>query len=385
MVDQKSKIKNQRSGNNTSGSSAMARLLSSAKTSIVTFKKGENVNGIVTKLTPREILIDINAKTEAVVLEKDKKILKRLLSQLKEGDKVEVTILNTESEMGYPVVSLRRFIDNLTFKNLEELKKEKKPVSVFIENRTSGGFLVLTDDGMQGFLPNSQISSIENAQTLIGKKIDAIVWEIDRPTKKIIFSKKAMQGSGEFDDSVKSLKVDQKISATVSSIVPFGLFVTLQTTDGKQIEGLVHISEISWEKVTNLDELYSVGQKIEMVVIGFDKDSKRVDLSIKRLTNDPFEEKAKNFSVDQKITGKVTQVLDSGVVLELHPSARASTELSRMSSGQAVEGFIRKEKIPPTVTYSVGDSVTGTVFQIDKKRRRIVLIPVLLEKPIGYR
>ncbi|MCL5432652.1 MAG: S1 RNA-binding domain-containing protein [Patescibacteria group bacterium] len=367
---QNSKVKIQKSGNSPLSSSVMAKLLSSAKTSIITFKKGENVNGVVAKLTPREILIDINAKTEAVVLEKDKKILRRLLSKLKEGDKVDVTILNTESEMGYPVVSLRRFIDNITFKELEDLKKEKKPIPVLVENRTSGGFLVLTDDGMQGFLPNSQISSIENTQTLIGKKIDAIVWEIDRPTKKIIFSRKATQGSGEFDELIKSFKTDQKISAKISSIVPFGIFVSLQNPEGKQVEGLIHISEIAWEKVTSLDELYSAGQDVDVVIIGFDKDAKRIDLSIKRLTSDPFDKEAKNFSVDQKITGKVTQILDSGVVLEL---------------ANKMEGFIRKEKIPPTVTYSVGDSVTGTVFQIDKKRRRIVLIPVLLEKPIGYR
>lgn len=354
--------------------SSMADLMRASKAPLVAFKKGDNIKGTITKLTPSEILVDIQAKTEAVVLEKDKKILRRILSLLKTGDKVEVTVLNTESEYGYPVVSLRKFVDDLSFRNLNLLKEEKKPVKIIIEIKTGGGYLVSTENGMQGFLPNSQVSFQETGD-LVGRTLDAFVLEVDRASRKIIFSQKAVQSAEDFVKLTKSLKVDQKIDAVVTSITPFGLFVSLQT-DSKQVEGLIHISEISWEKVEKLDELFTVGQQLQALIIGIDKEAKRVDLSLKRLTEDPFEEIVKKYAVEQKVKGVVSKIIDSGVVVDLDPS---------VSSGQIAEGFIRKEKIPPTVTYKEGEEITATVSQIDKRRRRIILVPVLLEKPIGYR
>ena len=116
--------------------------------------------------------------------------------------------------------------------------------------------------------------------------------------------------------------------------------------------------------------MFTVGQEIDATIIGIDREAKRVDLSIKQLSIDPFEQLSKAFTIDQKVTGTVKDVTPTGVVVTLE---------------SGVEGLIRKEKIPPTVTYTRGSKITATVSQIDKKRHRIVLLPVLLEKPIGYR
>ena len=116
--------------------------------------------------------------------------------------------------------------------------------------------------------------------------------------------------------------------------------------------------------------LYNTGDSIEAAIIGFDKEARRVNLSVKKLKIDPFDEKMKNFSIDKKLSATVVKILSTGVLLDL---------------GDEISGFIRKEKIPPTVSYKAGDLVNVTVSKIDSKRRRVVVVPVLLEKPIGYR
>lgn len=353
---------------NSSKASTMDELLKKSQKSFTSLNKGENLEGVITKLTPSEILVDVNAKTEAVVMEKDKRLLRLLLSSLKVGDKVTVSVLNPESDMGYPVVSLRRFLDDLTFGKLENLKKEKKQVEIIVDSRTGGGYLVSTSEGVSGFLPNSQVSFDESGQDIVGKKIKALVLELNRPMRKIIFSQKATIGVEDFEKTIKSLKIDQKITTTVLNVTPFGIFVSIPTSE-KSVEGLIHISEISWDKVSNIEQMFSPGEEIDAVIIGFDKKAKRAELSVKRLTEDPFEESVKKYAVDQKVKGKVSQISQIGVSVDL----------------AGAEGFIRKEKIPPTVTYEIGQEITATISEIDKRRRRVVLSPVLKEKPIGYK
>lgn len=355
---------------------SMAELLKTVKATVVSPQKGEIIKGKITKLTSAEVLVDINAKSEAVVLEKDKRILRNILTLLKVGDEVSVSVLNPESDFGNPVVSLRRYIDDLLWKKLSEKQKSQDPVVVVIREVIKGGFIVDADLGLSGFLPNSQASyagegqSESAASEFVGKKVDAYILELNRDARKIIFSQKPVLNAEDFNKAIKNLKTDQKIEVVVSNITSFGIFVSIKVVDDKTIDGLIHISEISWEKTADPSQTAAVGDKIEAVIIGFDREAKRVDLSIKRLTTDPFGEASKGFAVDQKISGKVLRMTSSGVVIELE---------------NGIEGLIRREKIPPTVTYKEGDAVTATVSQIDTKRRKIILVPVLLRKTIGYR
>lgn len=343
----------------------MEELMKKVQSSFPKLIKGEKVKGRITKLTPSEILVDINGKTEAVVLEKDKDLLKQILQSFKVGDEVEVSILNPESDFGYPVVSMRRFLDNILWQKLEELQKEQKPTMALVEGLTRGGYLVVSN-GISGFLPNSQAKTVENPQELIGRRIEVFVLEFNRPARKIIFSQRPILKDEDFAKSIKNLKIGQKITGVISAITSFGIFVSLDGT----IDGLIHISEISWEKVENLEELFTVRESIEAKVLGFDKKAKRIELSIRQLTEDPFEKLTKDFKIDQKITAKISKIISSGVYMEVI---------------EGVEGFIRKEKIPPTLKYEIGQEVSATISQIDKRRRRLILAPVLKEKPIGYR
>lgn len=348
----------------------MAELLAKHQTNFVNVSKGQVLSGTITKLTSSEILVDIGAKTEALVLEKDKRILRSLLSTLKVGDKVTVAILNPESDYGNPVVSLRRFNDERVWEKLEELKKNKEQIEVTVDELTKGGFLVAAKDGVAGFMPNSQTSFLQNPQELVGKQIKVLVIELNKPLRKIIFSQKATVAGEEFDKATKNLKVGQTTEATISNIAPFGIFLSLTLADGSVIEGFVHISELSWEKLATVPEEFKPGEKVKVQVLGFDRETKRVNLSIKSLTKDPFEEKLKAYQADQKVSGSVTKVLSNGVLVRLE---------------DGVEGFIKKEKIPPTVTFSDGSSVNATVVEVDTRRHRVVLVPVLTEKPLMYR
>ncbi len=348
----------------------MAELMGKTQSTIVAPKKGDVLTGTITKLTSSEIIVDINAKTEAVVLEKDKDILRKILSSYKIGDKVQVQVLNPESDFGYPVVSMRRSIDNIVWEKLTSLQKSQEPVDVRIDQGTKGGFLVSTLDGISGFLPNSHTSSIDNPQNLTGKKIKVVVLELNRNLHKIIFSQKQVVGLADFQKLIKDIKTGQKIDSIVSNVTPFGVFLSIPLDNEKVVEGFVHISEVSWENVDNLANKFKIGDKIEGVVLGFDKESRRINLSIKRLQKDPYEAKLQEFQVDRKLTGKVTKVSSSGILIDL---------------GNTITGFIKKDKVPPNVKYKEGEEIEALVAGVDKKRHRVDLVPVLKAKPIGYR
>ena len=357
------------SGRATSMADLMKKVEAS-KTTFVSPHKGDILTGTITKLTKNEILVDINAKTEAVVLEKERHILNKILSSFKVGDKVPVQVLNPESDFGYPVVSLRRSVGDITWDRLAKLQKNQEPVEVNLDMATKGGFLATTVDGISGFLPNSHTSSLENPQGLIGKKIKVVVLEINRGLNKIIFSQKQVMGPADFQKLIKNLKVGQKIDAVVSNVAPFGIFLSIPVDDKKLAEGFIHISETSWENVENLTDLFKLGDKITGVVLGFDKESRRVNLSLKRLVADPFEKRLDEFTLDKKVKGKVTRIISTGVLLDL---------------GNNITGLIKKEKIPVSTTYKEGQEIVVTVSAVDKKRHRIEISPVLKEKPIGYR
>jgi small subunit ribosomal protein S1 len=348
----------------------LMKKVAAAKTSFVSPHKGDMLMGTITKLTSGEILIDINAKTEAVVLEKERNILNKILSSYKVGDQVKVQVLNPESDFGYPVVSLRRSVGDITWTRLAKLQKGQEPIEVNLDMATKGGFLATTADGISGFLPNSHTSSLENPQGLIGKKIKVVVLETNRELNKIIFSQKQAMGSDDFQKLIKDLKVGQKIDSVVSNVAPFGVFLSIPVDDKKLAEGFIHISETSWENVENLADLFKIGDKISGVVIGFDKESRRINLSLKRLQADPFEKKMSEFTVDKKIKAKVVKIISSGVLLDL---------------GENVTGLIKKEKVPVATIYKEGQEVEVTVSSVDQKRHRVEVVPVLLRKSIGYR
>jgi small subunit ribosomal protein S1 len=350
--------------------SAMAQLLAKHQNKFVTLKKGESVKAKLTKLTPNEILVDAGAKTEAVVLERDKRIIGTIMQLFKVGDTVEVNVLNPESESGQSVVSLRRYLGNLAWEKLEDLQKKSEQVEVTIKDSSKAGFVVDTAFGVSGFLPQSHVAFTQDGLNP-GQTVKARVLELNRADNKVIFSQKQSLSDEEFAALSKQYKTGEKMNVTVTTITPFGIYVVLpKKKEGNDLEGFIHISETSWEKVTDLNELFSPGQEIEAVLTKFDMETKRVSLSVKRLTADPFETLMEKYPVDTKVRGTVGAIEDGDVLFTF---------------GEGAEGVLKKDKIAPGTTYTQGQVVNLTIADHDKRKHRLLVSPVLLEKPMGYR
>ncbi|MBI5452928.1 S1 RNA-binding domain-containing protein [Candidatus Gottesmanbacteria bacterium] len=351
--------------------SAMAALLAKHQSKFVPLRKGESVKGKITKLSSGEITVDVGAKTEAVVLEKDRNIMHTILSMFKVGDTVEVNVLNPESENGNPVVSLRRFLGDISWKKLDELEKSKEAVEVMVAEATKAGYLVTTGFGVSGFLPQSHVSQ---GDLSVGQSVKVTVLELNRKDNKIIFSQKPAVSGEDFAKVIKALKIGDKVKAKITNVSSFGIFVTFQVNpsagSGQVLEGFIHISEVAWDKVDDLTVMYKAGDEIDAAISRFDEENRRVNLSIKRLTKDPFEKRMEEYPVDKKVSGEVINVSENGVTVAL---------------AEGVEGFIKKEKIPPTTTYTTGQTVIVTVAEHDKRKHKIIVVPVLKEKPLMYR
>lgn len=350
---------------------SMAELMARQGKAPVVLHRGDSVTGTITKLSKNEILINIEGKSEAIVFEKDPRIVRMLLSMLKVGDEVQALVLHAESDSGQPVLTLRRYIEKKLWDQLEKIKKERQTLNVTLTESTKGGYIATTESGLNGFLPQSYTTSQQGSLS-VGKKVSVSIIELNKDDNKLIFSQKHAMSDEEFQSLISHLKVGQKISTKVLQVTTFGIFVSLPAKDDKHssADGLIHISEVSWEKVEDLSGMFVPGQNIEAVIIGIDKEAKRIELSIKRLTSDPFEKLKEQFPLEKKVDGSVLRVEDGNIIIDL---------------GDGVEGVIRKEKVPPTTTYAEGQTVSATVSAHDTRKRRIELSPILKEKPLMYR
>lgn len=345
---------------------SMAELMASFSSQIKSFKKGDIVEGFVKKLTPREITLDIGAKSDALVLEFDKQNINNLLRLLKVGDRVKASVISAESEEGFPVVSLRRTLDDIMYMRLETTAKKGEVIEVYVSEGTRGGFFVETKEGVKGFLPNSQVLS----ENLIGKTLSVKIIEFDRSKKRVIFSQKATMYVMDSSKVAQLLKKGDIVDTIIQHVTSHGLYTSIQISEEELIEGFIHISEVSYQRVDDLLSMFKKGDSIKAQVIDIDHEARRVNLSIKRLEKDTFEEIKKQYKKDQKVIGKVKSVRGRGITIALVADT---------------VGFIPESKIPSDVSYKVGEEIEALVEDFDDRHRMVVLTPILKAKPIGYR
>ena len=267
------------------------------------------------------------------------------------------------------MVSLRRFMENRVWEKIEKLVNGKADLEITITGITKGGFLARTDDEIGGFLPNSQTVFVEEPESLVGSRIKAIILEAQRDTHKIIFSQKEAVNESDFEKIAASIKAGQTVKATITNIAPFGLFVSIPSGDSF-LEGLIHVSEVSWDKIDDLSKHFKPRDIVDAQIIDIDLREKRLNLSIKRLTKDPFDEMTKEYSLDKKFSLPVLKISDTGITVDL---------------GNEITGIIKKEKLPPGFEAKEGQTIEIIVSGVDKRRRRVEFVPVLKAKPIGYR
>ncbi len=350
---------------------SMAELMARAD-KFQTLKKGQVVTGKIKKLTPQEILLDIGAKSDALVIEYDKQNLENLLNLLKEGDTVDATVISVESEEGFPVVSLRRTLDDKIFSQFETEFTENKTVSVQVADSTRGGYFVESGHGLKGFLPNSQIMPElqEKDNSLVGSTIDVKIIEFDRARKRIIFSQKATVYTTDSAEIAKLAPKDATVEGVITSVTPYGIYLTITPNKNTKIEGFVHISELSHDRVEDINALYKEGDKVKAQVKDIDSDNRRVNLSVKNLSVDQFDSVKEKYPLESKVNGTVSDVKSRGITVTLE---------------DGVSAFIPANKVPTGTEYTQGDVVEVEVADYDLKRRLILVSPVLKAKFIGYR
>jgi len=223
--------------------------------------------------------------------------------------------------------------------------------------------------GLRGFIPASQLDPNRGgAQAGVGKTLKVAVLEVEKVSNRLIFSEKKVVKPEKLLEKSKALskiKIGEVYEGKVSGIVPFGIFVSI---DG--LEGLVHISEIAWEKVGNPSDYFKIGQTVKVLVFSKDEKMGKLNLSIKQLVPDPWQELVKKYSLEQEIEGKVSKITNFGVLVELE---------------KGLEGLIHISKIPPGIELKEGEKVACLIEGIDSQKRKINLALVLKEKPVGYR
>ncbi|MCL5095245.1 MAG: S1 RNA-binding domain-containing protein [Patescibacteria group bacterium] len=341
----------------------MEELLNNTGYQLRGFKKGDTVTGKVISIKPSEILIDIGYKSLGIISEREIDLVAGLFPNLKVGDEILVQIVSPETDAGQIVLSIRRA--GLDKKWQELLEKKEKGEAVEVSNLESArGGLLVDWQGVRGFLPASQLASALGQKSL-GEKIRVIVLDIDKTTNRLVFSEKRAQGEKRNPEALAKIKIAQTYKGTVSGIVPFGVFVNVEG-----VEGLVHISEMAWEKVGNPSDYYKIGDKIKVLVISTNTLTGRLNLSVKQLTADPWQELVKKYNPEQQITGKVKKISSFGVFVELE---------------KGIEGLIHISKIPPEVELKENEKITCVIEGIDYQKRKISLTLVLKEKPVGYR
>lgn len=398
-------VKNKSSDTNSSGNShkkltnkalTMEQLLQSTGYNIPVLKRGQDITGKVITATKSEILLDIGAKSEGIIYSREIAAAGDLLADISIGDPLEATVVYPENDAGQVVLSLRKLSGVKRWNDLLEKKESGEPVEVTVIEINKGG-VICEYFGLRGFLPVSHLLQTSKGD-LVGKKLTVLVLEADKNTARLIFSQKQPETKNleQIAKLLEKVNIGQKYEGVVSAILPFGLFVEIQVkvpkvsqvskvskegedraTETSKLEGLVHVSEIAWEKAEEPMKQFTVGEQLEVVVIAKDPESGRLNLSIKQLTPDPFLEVSGLYSKDQRVSGNVSKVTPFGVFVTLDSPSKGS--------GQTIEGLMHISKIPPNLSYEPGQKVECEIESIDVAAHRISLVPITTEKPVLYR
>jgi small subunit ribosomal protein S1 len=366
-ANQASPEKNQVDNNN------MASLLESEGLAIDFPNQGEIRKGVVASVTPGQILVSVGTKSEGIITGKEYELIPSdELANLKIGQEIPVYVVNPEDSNGNLVLSYMRAREEEGWAIVENMVAKKEPYHSSIIGFNKGG-LIVPVGGLRGFVPSSQISfgrrSSMTGDTpeqrwskMVGQEIDVVVIEVDRERRRLILSER--QASSESRDSVKDrvideLKEGQVYTGRVTSLADFGVFVNINGADG-----LVHLSEISWDRVQHPSEVLKVGQEVKVKVISIDRDKRRIGLSIRQLLSDPWEKRAVAFQEGQLVEGTITRLTKFGAFARLTDDIEGLIHISEISE---------KRIEHPREVLKEGDTYTLRVLKIDNVNHRIGL------------
>lgn len=351
----------------------MEDLLSSAGYTLTVPKKGETITGLVTMVNRKMVLVDIGAKTEGVVADKEYEVAKEFIETLKVGDEIDVYVATDENERGQILLSLRRAMMTKLWDMLDSYLKNETEVQVKAVELNRGGMIVKWQ-GLRGFIPSSQFGSslAGNLQSLVGKMVAVKPIEVDREKNRLIFSEKHVSEAAVMEAreaALKQVKVGDELDGKVTGVLNFGAFVAIHVGE-VTVEGLVHISEISWEKVDDIHKYLTVGDSVKVKVMGVEEGTGKLNLSIKQLQADPWAAAAEKYPAGTTVKGKVSRSAPFGTFVNFEPGVDGLIHVSRMGSF-------------PELT--MGEEIEVLVENVDPANRRMSLGPVLTEVPVGYK
>jgi small subunit ribosomal protein S1 len=349
----------------------MEELIKGSPIQIKQYKVGELVEGLVADVSADQILVDIGAKSEGVVPKEEFTESLELENSLKIGDRVSCLVVQTDDKQGYSLLSLRKAEKEKTWKDLENAFNENSVVEATIIEYNKGGLLADVN-GARGFIPLSHLNrthftdemadfnggdeeALKKAlKVLSGKKLTVKVIELDKAKNRLVLSEKDASQTytaEERQQKLEAVKIGDTMEGVVTGIMQFGIFVEL---DG--LEGLVHISEIAWEKVSTPGDYFTVGSKIKVLVLGVDETTKKLALSVKRLIKNPWEGVEERYQVGQVIKGKVSKVVPFGAFVSLE---------------QGLEGLIHVSEMNEKL--SVGSEVEAVITNIEGANQKLAL------------
>ena len=319
----------------------MADLLAGATDQAV--EAGSTINGKVLSVKKNEILIDMGPHGVGLVPRREIGFGKKY----NVGDEVIASVIDPELPNGQALLSLRKAAKERGWDEIQKVVEEGKTITVTPYEANRGGLLI-EFEGVRGFMPVSQLSTehyprtsdkeeiLRRLRTMIGTEISAQIIDADQKGNKLIFSEKEAIKDG-LASRLTSLKVGDIVEGTVTGVVDFGAFVNV---DG--IEGLVHISEISWERVAQVSDKLKVGDKIKAKIISIDKD--RLSLSIKQTTPDPWLKEAEQFHVGDEVEGTITRITPFGAFVQISPAVEALVHISELGEGGNPEKIFKQNE-----------------------------------------
>jgi small subunit ribosomal protein S1 len=339
-----------------------ARLLDLYDSSFRNIAEGEVVKGTVLKVTASEVIVDVGYKSEGIIAV-DEFVDETGQIAVQPGDIVDVLLERTEDREGYVVLSREKAEKMKIWDDVEKAYAEKKVVIGRVIERIKGGLAV--DIGVRAFLPGSQIDvrPVRNLDALRGQELRMRVIKVNKKRGNIVLSRKVLleeENAEKKKHTLDTLAEGKVLRGVVKNITDYGAFIDLGG-----IDGLLHITDMSWGRVSHPSELFKVNEEIDVIVLKYDPSTERVSLGHKQLMNDPWSNVIERYPVGARMSGKVVSLTDYGAFVELEPGVEGLIHVSEMSWSKRVKH--------PSKILNVGDTVEAMVLGVDPGARRISL------------
>jgi small subunit ribosomal protein S1 len=351
----------------------MEEFLNQEEASSKRLAHGDIIDGVVVRVDPDEVLVDVGSKSEGVISSRELGTREAGTPDLHSGDHIKVFVLQPENEDGNVVLSLRRARAESVWVKAQEQQATGEMMDAEVREQNKGG-LIVNILGLRGFLPTSQVSRTHssNLQELVGQRIGVKILEVNRKRNRLIVSQKAAfdeDRARQRGELFEKLKIGDEIEGKVSGLTTYGAFVNLGAADG-----LIHISELSWDRVANVADVLQVGQDVRVKVIKLDPDTSRISLSLRQLGQDPWDHIEKRFPPGAIVEGEVTKIKKYGAFLQIGDGIEGLLHISEL----AWEHVEHTEDV-----VQVGQHLRVRVLQADRSRRRISLSLKQVEDPSG--